>query len=157
MYERKENKNRIYFEGDLDENVLVFFLKKINDGNYFPNKFKSNLKIILIELITNAITHYHNVAFGKVLVEKKGDHYLISVTNFISQKNLQLLKKNLIYFKSLKEVRSQYNALLKSATLEKSVGLGLLEIFNKAKGNIKLQTQTVSGNKIITIKIKIYD
>ncbi len=157
MKKVKENKNRIYFEGDLDENVLVFFLKKISDGNYFSNKFKSNLKIILIELITNAITHYHNLAFGKVLVEKNGDHYLISVTNFISQKNLQLLKKNLIYFKSLKEVKSQYHALLKSATLEKSAGLGLLEIYNRAKGNVQLQTQTVSGNKIITIKIKIYE
>ncbi len=150
-----ELKNRIYYEGDLDEDVLIFFMKKTNTIDFCSGKTKSNLKIALIELITNAITHLSGVAYGRVLVTKQNDDCYVAVSNIVNPNSLVVLMDNIKRIKSIKDVKKEYNKLLADASFDKLVGLGLLEIFNKSNGNVEITTESALENTLVTIKLKI--
>lgn len=151
------NKYIVYFEGEVDEAVLVFMIKKISDSKYIPNKLKSSLKFILIELITNMITHYSISSYGVVSVEKQKNDYLITASNFVSEQNLKKINANIEVIKKIKNVKGHYNDQLKSVTFDKSVNLGLIEIYNRCKGNLKLSTKEVGNALFLTFKIKLDD
>ena len=151
------NKYIVYFEGEVDEAVLVFMIKKISDSKYIPNKLKSSLKFILIELITNMITHYSSSSYGVISVEKQKSDYLITASNFVSEQNLKKINANIEVIKKIKNVKGHYNDQLKSVTFDKSVNLGLIEIYNRCKGNLKLSTKEIGNALFLTFKIKLDD
>jgi hypothetical protein len=157
---KKESINPKYilrFEGEMDEAVLVFIIKKISDSKIIPNKLKSSLKLVLIELITNIISHYSSSSYGIVSLEKASEGYLITASNYVNEQNLNTIKANLDAIKKIKNPKGLYNDLLKSVSFNKSVNLGLIEIYNRCKGNIKLTTSGDGSPSFLTLKIKLDD
>lgn len=152
-----KNKYIIYYEGEVDEAVLVFFIKKISDTKLLPNRSKSNIKFILIELITNIISHYSSSSYGIISVEENEGQVLISSGNYVSETNLKRIESNLEVVKRIKSVKDHYNEQLKSVSYDKSVNLGLIEIYNRCKGNLKLSSKQIGKNLFITFKIKLND
>ena len=148
-------KNSLYYEGDIDESLLVFFMKKINSINYCSSKCKSNLKIVLIELITNAITHFSGLPYGRLLIKKENNDCIIAVSNLVDEKGFKQLIENINHIKTLKNVKQEYNNLLAAASFDKLMGLGLLEIYNKSNGNLEISSVPAHEYKLITIKLKI--
>ena len=155
----KEMKNKyiIYYEGEVDESVLVFFIKKISDTKHLTNRAKSNIKFILIELITNIISHYSSSSYGVISVEEDEGQVLITAGNYVSESNLKRIESNVDVVKKIKNVKDHYNEQLKSVSYDKSVNLGLIEIFNRCKGNLKLNSKQVGKNLFVTFKIKLDD
>lgn len=155
--EKYVNPYIIYFEGEIDETVLVFMIRKISDNKVLPNKLKSSLKFILIELITNIISHYSTSSYGIISVEKQNDNYVITAANYVSEKNLKKINDNIDIIKKVKSAKEHYADLLKSVSFEKSVNLGLIEIYSRCKGNLKTSTKEIGKNIFLTFKIKLDD
>jgi hypothetical protein len=157
---KKEDINPKYilrFEGEMDEAVLVFIIKKVSDSKVVSNKLKSSLKLVLIELITNIISHYSSSSYGAISLEKTNDGYLITASNYVNEQNLKTVKDNIDTIKKIKNPKGLYNDLLKSVSFNKSVNLGLIEIYNRCKGNIKLTTSGTGNPSFLTLKIKLDD
>lgn len=148
---------KIYFEGDIDELVLVFILKKLSQTQSCPKQIKSSLKIILIEIITNIISHHSFSNHGIISIKGFKGYCLIEAGNFANKENIEVIKANIDEVKKVKNIKDHYKNLLKSVSYEKSVNLGLIEIYNRSKGNLKLETQEILGKSFITFKIKIDD
>lgn len=151
------NKYIIYYEGEVDETVLVFFIKKISDTKLLPSRAKSNIKFILIELITNMISHYSSSSYGVISVEDNEGQIIITSGNYVSETNLKRIESNLDTVKRIKNVKDHYNEQLKSVSYDKSVNLGLIEIYNRCRGNLKLSSKQTGKNLFITFKIKLDD
>lgn len=151
------NKYILYYEGEVDETVLVFFIKKISDTKLLPNRAKSNIKFILIELITNIISHYSSSSYGIISLEDNEGQLIITCGNYVSDLNLNRIESNLDVVKRIKNVKDHYNEQLKSVSYDKSVNLGLIEIYNRCKGNLKLSSKQTGKNLFVTFKIKLDD
>ncbi|HRD37214.1 MAG TPA: DUF6272 family protein [Bacteroidia bacterium] len=151
------NKYILHYEGEVDEAVLVFFIKKISDTKLLPNRAKSNIKFILIELITNIISHYSSSSYGVISVEDNEGQVIITCGNYVSDVNLKRIETNLDVVKRIKNVKDHYNEQLKSVSYDKSVNLGLIEIYNRCKGNLKLSSKQTGKNLFVTFKIKLDD
>ncbi|MBL7896299.1 MAG: hypothetical protein JNK50_13465 [Bacteroidia bacterium] len=151
------NRYILYYEGEVDETVLVFFIKKISDTRLLPNRAKSNIKFILIELITNIISHYSSSSYGIISLEDNEGQVIITCGNYVSDANLKRIESNLDVVKRIKNVKDHYNEQLKSVSYDKSVNLGLIEIYNRCKGNLKLNSKQTGKNLFVTFKIKLDD
>jgi len=151
------NKYILHYEGEVDETVLVFFIKKISDTKLLPNRAKSNIKFILIELITNIISHYSSSSYGIISLEDNEGQLIITCGNYVSDSNLNRIESNLEIVKRIKNVKDHYNEQLKSVSYDKSVNLGLIEIYNRCKGNLKLISKQTGKNLFVTFKIKLDD
>ena len=82
---------------------------------------------------------------------------MITAGNYVSESNLKRIESNVDVVKKIKNVKDHYNEQLKSVSYDKSVNLGLIEIFNRCKGNLKLNSKQVGKNLFVTFKIKLDD
>lgn len=151
------HKYLICFEGTIDETTLVFFIKKISENKTLPNKFKSGLKFILIELITNIISHNNGDSYGSVSIERDKNDYTIITTNFATEQNFETIKSNINVIKKIKNIKNHYNDQLKNVSYDKSVNLGLIEIYNRCDGDMKVTSKKVGKQLQITFKIQLHD
>ncbi len=147
----------IYFEGTVDETTLVFFIKKLSENKILPNKLKSSLKFILIELITNMISHNNEDSYGSISIQKENHDYMIITTNFSTEQNFETVKSNINAIKKIKNVKEHYNDQLKNVSFDKSVNLGLIEIYNRCEGDIKVSSKKAGKQLQITFKIQLHD
>lgn len=156
---KNENFHRFlfHFEGSVDEVTLVFIIRKISEEKKLPGKIKSNLKFIFIELITNMISHHVGDSYGVISAEREKDHYLITASNISSEQNFKIINANLDTIKKIKNVKGYYNEQLKSVSYDKSVNLGLIEIYNRCNGNIKVTSKPEGRYLNLTFKIKLND
>lgn len=152
-----KNRYVIHFEGDVDESVLVFMIRKISDNKVLPNKLKSSLKFILIELITNIISHSLSNSYGIISVEKEERGYLVTAGNYVSEQNLKRINLNIDTIKKIKDIKGHYNNQLQSVSYDKSVNLGLIEIYNRCNGKLKITTKEAGKLVFLTFKIKLDD
>lgn len=156
---KKENKKKylLYFEGNIDEITLVFFIRKVSEAKAIPSKMRSSLKFVLIELITNMISHSAGDAYGTISVQEEKGGYRIITGNFSNASNLKSIQNSIDTIKKIKNVKNFYNEQLKSVTYDKSVNLGLIEIFNRCKGNMKVESRTEEKKLQITFNILLND
>lgn len=152
-----KNRYVIYFEGEVDESVLVFMIRKISDNTVIPNKLKSSLKFILIELITNIISHSVSNSYGIISVEKEEKGYLVTAGNYVSEQNLKRINSNIDTIKKIKDTKGHYNNQLQSVSYDKSVNLGLIEIYYRCNGKLKITTKEAGKLVFLTFKIKLDD
>lgn len=152
-----EHKYIIHYEGNVDETTLVFFIRKISDNKKLPNRLKSNLKFVLIELITNMISHSVADAYGTVSVEKDEDGVSIVSSNYSNKQQFEVIQSNLNLIKKVKNVKGHYNDQLKMVSFDKSVNLGLIEIYNRCNGELKVSAKEVANQLLITFKLKVND
>lgn len=152
-----EHKYIIHYEGIVDEATLVFFIRKISDNKNLPNRIKSNLKFILIELITNMISHSVSDAYGTISVENDEEGIVIVTSNYSNTQQFELIQSNLNQIKKVKNVKGHYNDQLKMVSFEKSVNLGLIEIYNRCNGRMKVSAKEEASQLLITFKLKIND
>lgn len=155
--QKKEHKCLICFEGVVDEIALVFFIRKISESKVLSVKLKSTLKFVLIELVTNMISHNSGDSYGLISIEREKDGYSITTRNYSTRQNYKIIQSNIDAIKRIKNTKSYYNEQLKTVSFDKSVNLGLIEIYTRCGGMMKVTSKTEDKQLLITFKIKIND
>ena len=115
------------------------------------------MKFVLIELITNMISHSVADGYGTVSVEKDEDGVSIVSSNYSNKQQFEVIQSNLNLIKKVKNVKGHYNDQLKMVSFDKSVNLGLIEIYNRCNGKLKVSAKEVANQLLITFKLKVND
>lgn len=156
---KKENKKRflLFFEGNIDEITLVYFIRKISESKEVPAKTRSSLKFILIEMIANMISHSVGDPYGIISVMNENGKYRVITKNYTNESNFKSILSNLEVIKKIKNVKNFYDEQLKSVSYDKSVNLGLIEIYNRCKGKIKIESELEGKKLFVTFNILLND
>lgn len=156
---KKEIKRKylVYFEGNIDEITLVYFIRKISESKEIPVRMRSSLKFVLIEMITNMISHSVGDSYGIISVQEEKGKYKILTRNYTNETNFKSILSNIDTIKKIKNVKNFYNEQLKSVSYDKSVNLGLIEIYNRCKGNLKVESGNEGKKFLITFNVLLDD
>ncbi len=155
MDRKKILEDESYSVGNLDESTIAYFLKHLDTFNT-SKKVKHKLKIVLIELISNILSHSQN-KYGSVFIKRVQNHFIINASNFTATERIIKTIELLNNIKQTKNLRQHYLNLLSEASLENMVSLGLVEIFRLSDGEIKISTSTLDGKSVINFEIKLND
>lgn len=155
MNRKKILEDESYSVGNLDESTIAYFLKHLDTFNT-SKTVKHKLKIVLIELISNILSHSQN-KYGSVFIKRAKNHFIINASNFTAIERIEQTIELLNTIKQTKNLRQHYLNLLSEVSLENMVSLGLVEIYRLSGGEIKISTSTLDGKSVINFEIKLND
>ena len=147
----------IYFEGEITEEVIAGLLKKVSGLNT-SDTVRSRLKIILIELCTNIISHHSGTPHGEVKVNLTAAGCMMSISSFVNKHDFHIVERLLDEVKQQVNYEEYYfNKLSKNPDENKSARLGLARIYKMCRGRIDLESTLVVSKTKLTINLELDD
>lgn len=147
----------IYFEGEITEEVIAGLLKKAATLS-ISAAVRSRLKIVLIELCTNIVTHHSGTAHGEVSVKSVGSVCEVQISSFVSRHDYSIVENLLNEVKQQPDYEAYYyNKLANNQDDNKSARMGLARIYKMCRGKVDLESTLVVSKTRLTIKLKLDD
>lgn len=147
----------IDFDGVLSEKVISDLLARVDSLAGCSDKIKKDIKIVIIELGLNIISHGTEQSFGAIYLYRNRKEFFIETSNFTSVANLERVAEVLDKLKSIVDLKAHYFSLLELISSQRSVQLGLLKIYRICDRNMLCSGETIQGNLLLKLKITIND
>lgn len=148
----------VHFEGEITEKVIAGLLHQLDA---YPNTSRTvinRLKMLVIELCTNIITHHSGTPFGSLDIESVNGSYQLSVSSFLNKNDLDIINVTLAGLRANEDINRHYQELLGNiGQSNQSVKLGLAKVYSISKGQMNIETKTIASKILLTFKLTVHD
>ena len=148
--------NSIYFEGELSEAEIARLLVKLDQwtDNIFRNK--TRIKLAIIELCSNVISHHSGTEYGSVSIIPEDRKCIVEVKSYASSNDLEIIKNVLKEIRASSDLKNHYFKKLEHVG-SRSANLGILRVYRICEGNLVLESEIVASKVLLTFKLIIND
>jgi hypothetical protein len=155
MKRPKQEQQESYSEGNLDEATIAYFLRHLDNFDVC-HTVKHKMKVVMIELISNIITHARS-SYGSVSIKHTANHFIIKTSNYSSFQNINKTIALANDIRNAENLSAHYLNQLSEVSYEKRVSLGLIEIFRLSNGKINITGGLVDDQPAIHFEIQLED
>jgi hypothetical protein len=153
-----ETLNKIVFEGEVTDSVIADLIKQIEKHTGLSKKLKNKLKIVIIELGTNIVSHHSGTADALVTIEPDTKGCRLEVVNYINQNDLEIIEKIIEKLHVQEDLDDYYFSRLgTNIDTNISAKLGLIRVYKICEGNFQVHKELISSKVKLTLKLSIND
>jgi hypothetical protein len=152
-----ETIDKIYFEGEMTESAISDLLGNIDHWSGHASKNEINLKMIVMELCSNIISHHSATPFCKVTIAADKDYLNLQVGNYVNENDVSIIEQTLNNLHKIQNLKEYYFELLNNMKENKSAKLGLIKIYRICERHLSINTELVNSKIFLTFNARIYD
>lgn len=153
-----ETLDKIIFEGEITDSTIADLIKQIDIISSLSKKLKSKLKIVIIELCTNIVSHHSGSAEAFIRIEPGEEACHLEVTNYVNQNDLEIIEKIIQKLQVEKDLDEYYFSRLAANTNSNlSAKLGLIRVYKMCEGNFQIHKELVASKVRLTLKLNMND
>lgn len=153
-----ETLHKIFFEGEVTDEVIAKLLREIDCSTGISKKLKGNLKVVVIELCTNIVSHHSGTTHSTVKIHPDETGCGVEVSSFVNLNDFEIIQKIIEQLRAEENIEEYYfKRMANNPDSNLSAQLGLIRVYKICEGQMQLESELVASKYRLIFKLRIND